>query len=59
MSDGVISKSFNPELGNIVFGCSRGEYSLNRDAGVEEEIIRLCEALEPNHDNSWRDVVQW
>jgi len=34
------------ELGNLVFGNSRGEYPVPRDAGWEEELYRLMGALE-------------
>jgi hypothetical protein len=41
------------ELGNLIFGNSRGEYPLERGAGFEEELCRLFDAYAPNRDNSW------
>ena len=52
----LFSSAVEPELGNMCFGNSRGQYSLERGMGLEEEIIRLCGALEPSHDNSWREI---
>jgi hypothetical protein len=43
------------ELGNIVFGNSRGEYPIERDEGFEKELYRLFEAVSPERDNSWRE----
>ena len=43
------------ELGNMIFGNSRGEYPLERGIGFEEELYRLFEACNPKRDNSWRE----
>lgn len=43
------------ELGNMVFGNSRGEYPLGRGVGFEEELFRLFDAYAPKRDNSWRE----
>lgn len=44
------------ELGNIIFGNSRGEYPIGRDGrGFEEELYRLFDAYSPKRDNSWRE----
>ena len=43
------------ELGNIVFGNSRGEYPIEREAGFEDELNRLFEAYAPSRDNSWHE----
>ena len=41
------------ELGNMVFGNSRGEWPVPRNAGYERELIRLLLLLDPE-DNIWR-----
>ena len=43
------------ELGNMIFGNSRGEVPIERGEGFEEEIYRLFKAYAPNRDNSWRE----
>lgn len=43
------------ELGNMVFGNSRGEFPLDRGEGFEEELNRLFDAYAPDRDNSWRE----
>lgn len=43
------------ELGNIIFGNSRGEYPLDRGNGWEEELSRLFDSLDKHRDNSWRE----
>lgn len=43
------------ELGNAVFGISRGPYPIRRGAGWEEELFRLFDAYAPKRDNSWRE----
>jgi len=43
------------ELGNAVFGNSRGEFPIERGAGFEEELFRLFNAYAPDRDNSWRE----
>lgn len=43
------------ELGNLIFGNSRGEYPLERGMGFEEELYRLFDAYAPQRDNSWRE----
>lgn len=44
-----------PELGNMLFGNSRGEYLIKRGVGFEDELFRLFEAYAPKRDNSWRE----
>jgi hypothetical protein len=43
------------ELGNAIFGNSRGEYPIERGEGFENELYRLFEAYAPSRDNSWRE----
>jgi hypothetical protein len=43
------------ELGNAIFGHSRGEFHIERGHGWEEELIRLFESYSPRRDNSWRE----
>jgi hypothetical protein len=42
------------ELGNALFGHSRGTYPLKREAGFEEELYRLFEACAPDRDDASR-----
>jgi len=50
-----LDRGRDPELGNLVFGNSRGEYPLKRGVGFEEELFRLFDAYAPDRDNSWRE----
>jgi len=43
------------ELGNMIFGNSRGSFPIERGVGYEEELYRLFHAIDPNRDNSWRE----
>ena len=43
------------ELGNFVFGHSRGEFQIERGVGFEEELERLFNSYDPKRDNSWRE----
>lgn len=43
------------ELGNIIFGNSRGEFPVSRSAGYYGELIRLFEAYAPDRVNLWRE----
>lgn len=43
------------ELGNMIFGHSRGQYSMERGDGFEDELSRLFNAYSPDRDNSWRE----
>ena len=43
------------ELGNMVFGNSRGEYPVPRSDKWEDELFRLFESYAPERDNSWRE----
>jgi hypothetical protein len=43
------------ELGNAVFGNSRGQVKIPRGKGFEEELYRLFDAYAPDRDNSWRE----
>lgn len=43
------------EIGNMMFGNSRGEYHVERGIGFEEELCRLFQAYAPQRDNSWRE----
>lgn len=43
------------ELGNIVFGNSRGEYPVPRTDEWYRPLVRLFEAIDPDRDNSWRE----
>jgi hypothetical protein len=41
------------ELGNVIYGNSRGEYPIERSEGFEHELMRLFAAYYPA-DDSWR-----
>jgi hypothetical protein len=41
------------EIGNLIFGNSRGEFLIERNAGFEKELIRLFKACAPDEDYSW------
>src|SRR3990172_1059388 len=41
------------ELGNALFGNSRGKYPIKRSMGFEEALNRLFKACAPSGDNSW------
>ena len=43
------------ELGNVLFGHSRGSIGIPRGKGFEDELIRLFEACDPQRDKSWRE----
>jgi len=43
------------ELGNMIFGNSRGDFPIERGIGYEEQLERLFEAYAPDRDNSWRE----
>lgn len=43
------------ELGNMIFGHSRGNFPIKRGIGFEEELYRLFDAINPDRDNSWRE----
>lgn len=43
------------ELGNALFGISRGEFPIEREEGFEEELFRLFDVIAPDRDNSWRE----
>lgn len=43
------------ELGNMMFGNSRGEFEVPRGQGFEEELHRLFNAYAKDRDNSWRE----
>lgn len=43
------------EIGNAIFGHSRGEWPIPRSTGFEHELIRLFEAYAPKRDKSWRE----
>ena len=43
------------ELGNLMFGNSRGEVPVPRGKGYEEELGRLFDAVNGKRDTSWRD----
>lgn len=43
------------EIGNLLFGHSRGQFEIERHAGFENELERLFEAYAPKRDNSWRE----
>ena len=43
------------ELGNMVFGNSRGEYPIPRGDGWEDELSRLFDSYADKRDTSWRD----
>lgn len=43
------------ELGNMVFGNSRGQFPIKRGRGWEEQLIRLFDAYAPSRNHSWRD----
>lgn len=44
------------ELGNALFGNSRGEVQVDRNIGYEEEIERLTEALEVK---TLQEITEW
>lgn len=46
----------NMELGNAVFGNSRGEYPLERDEGFEEEIFRLFDRIYNTKQNGYYGI---
>jgi len=41
------------ELGNAVFGHSRGEYRVPRNEGRQADLIRLFDAYAPDRESSW------
>ena len=43
------------ELGNALFGISRGEFPIEREEGFEEELFRLFDVIAPDRNNSWRE----
>jgi len=43
------------ELGNAMFGNSRGPVPIERGVGWEEELYRLFESYAPERDNEWRE----
>lgn len=43
------------EIGNLIFGNSRGNFPIKRGKGFERELGRLFDAYAPNRDNSWRE----
>jgi len=43
------------ELGNAIFGHSRGDYSIPRGCGWEEQLIKLFDVYAADRDNSWRE----
>lgn len=43
------------ELGNMIFGNSRGTFPIERGVGYEEELYRMFHAIDPGRDNSWRE----
>lgn len=45
----------NVELGNLLFGHSRGEFLIERGVGWERELFRLFDAYAPDRDNSRRE----
>ncbi|MBV6391393.1 MAG: hypothetical protein KPEEDBHJ_00601 [Anaerolineales bacterium] len=42
------------EVGNALFGISRGEFPIEREEGFEEELFRLFDVIAPDDSNSWR-----
>ena len=50
-----MKKETKMELGNFIFGNSRGEYPIERGVGFEEELIKLFGAYASDRDNSWRE----
>ncbi|GER79259.1 MAG: hypothetical protein M5U11_17015 [Anaerolineales bacterium] len=42
------------EVGNALFGISRGEFPIERGEGFEEELFRLFDVIAPDDSNSWR-----
>jgi len=46
------------ELGNIVFGNSRGEVALPHGRGWEEELFRLFDAYAPGRDNPYGEPFE-
>lgn len=43
------------ELGNMMFGNSRGEFEVPRGAGFEDELSRLFKAYAPDEDELMRE----
>ena len=43
------------EIGNMMFGNSRGSYHVPRGAGWEDELVRLFDTCAPDRDSSWRE----
>lgn len=43
------------ELGNILFGNSRGSFSIERGQGYEQELARLFDVCAPDRDTNLRD----
>ena len=43
------------ELGNAIFGNSRGEHPVPRTEELYSELVRLFDAIDPERDNSWRE----
>ena len=41
------------ELGNLVFGHSRGEYPVPRTDFYYDQLFRLFEAIDPKYDHSY------
>lgn len=46
------------ELGNMLFGNSRGRYPVERGVGYEDHLSRLFDAYAPERDTSWREYGQ-
>jgi hypothetical protein len=43
------------EIGNLLFGNSRGRFHVERGVGFENELSRLFDAYSPDRDTSWRE----
>lgn len=43
------------ELGNMLFGHSRGEFPVPRTEDLYMQLVRLFDAYAPDRDNSWRE----
>lgn len=43
------------EIGNALFGISRGEFPIEREEGFEEELFRLFDVIAPDSSDSWRE----
>jgi|WetSurSiteA1Bulk_404760.scaffolds.fasta_scaffold00683_7 hypothetical protein len=41
------------ELGNLIFGNSRGNFEIPRSIGWEEELYRVFDAIKPDEENSY------